>query len=199
MATYVKYNMTPAEEVAWMELARSRRLSEWAAVSKLQVQADPEYDRALLATVRQVEPAAVHAMNARRQAFEDATRKITSDQCVAMFEARAARAEAKDACADGKAAKRAAAFRISDPIAVQLPEALPCPPHHYVLDSPNGPVIPGRCKRCGDERLWDASPGEIQFAEALGMSYTWVTARLDAQDRAAIRRERFERMLGAWE
>lgn len=33
-----------------------------------------------------------------------------------------------------------------------------CPPHHFVIEPPDGPVSVGVCKRCGERREFRNSP-----------------------------------------
>ena len=35
--------------------------------------------------------------------------------------------------------------------------------HHWVIDGPEGPESHGRCRRCGEERLFQNTPARVPF------------------------------------
>jgi hypothetical protein len=37
--------------------------------------------------------------------------------------------------------------------------------HHWVLETPSGPVTSGKCRGCGEERIWDTWGPEDRWAE----------------------------------
>lgn len=63
-----------------------------------------------------------------------------------------------------------------------------CPPHHWLLPSPNGtPTLTGRCRKCGAER-------EMVVSED-GLGY--MAERRNKQNRAAEASRRVGRKKGA--
>lgn len=35
----------------------------------------------------------------------------------------------------------------------------PCPPHHWRVETPNGPTVRGMCRGCGKTRLFESALG----------------------------------------
>jgi hypothetical protein len=52
----------------------------------------------------------------------------------------------------------------------RIPEPSTTPPiplhaHHWVLETPSGPITAGKCRGCGMERVWDTWGPEDRWAE----------------------------------
>lgn len=56
-----------------------------------------------------------------------------------------------------------------------------CPPHRYLLVPPNGEMTPGRCRRCGDRRLF--------VANLERSSRDWHTESAAEKDERGVREE----------
>ena len=35
-----------------------------------------------------------------------------------------------------------------------------CPPHHEIITTPDGPIVEGTCKKCGNVRIYDSAGPE---------------------------------------
>jgi len=40
--------------------------------------------------------------------------------------------------------------------------------HRWLIDTPNGPRVRGRCRRCGSERTYETTPEPLPWGNAFG-------------------------------
>lgn len=50
-------------------------------------------------------------------------------------------------------------------------QALPCPPHHWIIESANGPLSRGYCRNCNEQKKFENSVAQFTWAGRLQKEY----------------------------